>query len=61
LVGPNVMLFEYAGEGLVIGLFVADEGAVGFNDDVILLAVVDAFALLAPWVKLCCISGTWKS
>jgi hypothetical protein len=55
------MLFEYAGEGLVIGLFVADEGAVGFNDDVILLAVVDAFALLAPWVKLCCISGTWKS
>jgi hypothetical protein len=32
--------------------FVADERAVGFDDDVVVLAVFDTVALLAPWVKL---------
>jgi hypothetical protein len=56
LVGSNIVLLAYADEGLVVCLFVADERAVGFDDDVVLLAVLDAFALLAPGVELRIIS-----
>jgi hypothetical protein len=46
------VLLAYADEGLIVCLFVADKGTVGFDDDVVLLAVLDAFALLAPGVEL---------
>jgi hypothetical protein len=52
------VLLAYADKCLVIRLFVADERTVGFNDDVVLLAVFDAFTLLAPWVQLIWISRT---
>ena len=39
-------------EGLVVGFLIADERAVGFDDDVVLLAVFDSLALLTPWVEL---------
>jgi hypothetical protein len=47
------MFLAYAEQGLVIGLFIANKRAVGFNDDVVLFAVFDAGALLAPRVELC--------
>ena len=31
---------------------IANEWAVGFNDDFMLVAVVDYFFLLVPWMKL---------
>ena len=31
---------------------IADERAVGFDDDFMLVAVVDYFFLLIPWMKL---------
>ena len=39
-------------EGLVVRFFVADEGRVGFDDDVVLVAEGDDGALLAPGVEL---------
>lgn len=35
-----------------MGFLIADEGTVGFDDDVVLLAVGDDGALLAEWVQL---------
>ena len=39
-------------EGLIMSFEVADEGAVGFDDDVVLVAVLYDCSLLAPRVKL---------
>ena len=39
-------------EVFFVGHFVADEGAVGFDDDVVVAAVFHDFALLAPGVEL---------
>lgn len=36
----------------VVGLLVADQGAVGFNDNVVGLTVLDSHTLLVPGVKL---------
>jgi hypothetical protein len=58
LVGRHFVLIRDADESLVLSLFVADKWAVGFDDDVVGLAVFDAFALLAPWMELSGVSGT---
>jgi hypothetical protein len=52
LVGLLVVLLGDGDEGLVLALLVANDGAVGFDDNVVLLAVLDTVALLAPGVKL---------
>lgn len=39
-------------EVFFVGHFVADKGAVGFDDDVVVAAVFDDFALLVPGVEL---------
>lgn len=52
LIRSNVVLLAYTGQGLVLCFLVADEWTVRFDDDVVLFAVLYAFALLAPWVEL---------
>jgi hypothetical protein len=56
LIRFRVVLLGDADEGFVLCFFVADERAVGLDDDVVGLAVFDAFALLAPWVELSWVS-----
>jgi hypothetical protein len=46
------VLFRDADEGFVVGPLVSNEGAIGFDNDAVLLAVFDTFALLAPGVEL---------
>lgn len=46
------VLLSDAGERRVVGFLVADDRAVGFDDDALGLAVLDDLALLTPWVKL---------
>lgn len=58
LVGRHFVLIGDATESLILSFFVADKRAVGFDDDVVGLAVFDAFALLAPWMELSGVSGT---
>lgn len=50
-----VFLGEFGGGG-VVGFLVADDGGVGLDNDVVFVAVVDYCALLAPRVKLGCMS-----
>ena len=52
MVGLLVVFLGDAGERFVVGFFVANNRAVCFDYDVALLAVVDNFMLLAPWVEL---------
>lgn len=47
------MFLAYAEQGLVVCFFIANKRAVRFDDDVVLFAVFDAGALLAPRVELC--------
>jgi hypothetical protein len=47
-----VVRLREAEDGFVVRLLVANEGAVGLDDDVVLLAVFDTIALLAPGVEL---------
>jgi hypothetical protein len=44
------VLLGNAGEGLVVGFLIANDRAVGFDDDVLGFAVIDDLALLAPGV-----------
>jgi hypothetical protein len=46
------VLFRDADEGFVVSPLVSNEGAIGFDNDAVLLAVFDTFALLAPGVEL---------
>lgn len=46
------MFLGDADEVLFVGFVVADEGAVGLDDDVVVAAVFDDFALLVPGVEL---------
>lgn len=46
------MLFGDGDEVFLVGFVVADEGAVGLDDDVVGAAVVDDVALLVPGVEL---------
>ena len=57
LIGLFVVLLGDAGEGLVVCFLVADDGAVGFYDNVSLLAVLNDLALLTPGVKLATLVG----
>jgi len=41
-------------ECFVLRLLVANEGTVGFDDDSVLFAVLDALGLLTPRMKLQC-------
>ena len=52
LVWLLVVLLGDAGKRLVVGFLVADDRAVGFDDDVLGLAVLDDLALLTPGVEL---------
>lgn len=52
LVGFLVVFLSDSGERCVVCLFVADNGAVGFDYNVAFFAVVDDFTLLAPRVEL---------
>lgn len=52
LVGFLVVFLRDGGKCRVVCLFVADNGAVGFDYDVAFFAVFDDFALLAPGVEL---------
>jgi hypothetical protein len=52
LTGRFLVLFRQRLEGWVIGFLVADEGAVGLDDDVVGLAELDSHALLVPGVQL---------
>jgi len=52
LVWLLVVLLRDAGKRLVVGFLVADDRAVGFDDDVLGLAVLDDFTLLTPGVEL---------
>jgi hypothetical protein len=46
------MLLGNADESFVVGFRVTDERAVGFDDNIVLPAVLDGLALLAPGMKL---------
>lgn len=46
------MFLGDADKVLFVGFVVADEGAVGLDDDVVVAAVFDDFALLVPGVEL---------
>ena len=39
-------------EGLVMSFQIAHKRAIGFDDDVMLVAVIDYYSLLVPWMKL---------
>lgn len=52
----HVVLLCNGVQCLVLCLLVADERAVCFDDDVVLLAVFDGVLLLAPGVELDCVS-----
>ena len=52
LAGRLIVLLRQRVECWVIGLLVADQGAVGFDDDVVGLTVLDGHALLVPGVQL---------
>ena len=39
-------------KGLVMSFQIADKRAIGFDDDFVLVAIVDYFSLLVPWMKL---------
>lgn len=54
------MLLGDAGQSLVVGLFVAHHGAVGFDNDGVVVGVVDDFSLLKPRVKLVYVSNCWE-
>ena len=47
------MAFGHVNESLVMSFEIADEWAVGFDDDFVLVAIVDYCSLLIPWMKLC--------
>ena len=47
------MAFGHVNESLVMSFKIADEWAVGFDDDFVLVAIVDYCSLLIPWMKLC--------
>ena len=47
------MAFGRVNESLVMSFKIADEWAVGFDDDFVLVAIVDYCSLLIPWMKLC--------
>jgi hypothetical protein len=61
LIWADAMLLADAKERLVLGLFVAHKRAVCFDDDVVILAVFDTLALLAPRVELWFISNSHAS
>lgn len=46
------MFFANTDQGRVIALFIADNRAVGLDDDVVLLAILNNLALLAPGMQL---------
>lgn len=52
LAGRLVVFLGDADEVLFVGFVVADERAIGLDDDVVVAAVFDDFALLVPGVKL---------
>ncbi len=52
LAGRLVVFLGDANEVLFVGFVVADERAVGLDDDVVVAAVFDNFALLVPGVEL---------
>ena len=56
LIGTFVMFLADADQCRILRLLVANKRAVGFDDDVVLLAVLHNFALLAPGVQLWLVS-----
>lgn len=52
LVGRDAVLLSDAHQCGVVCLLVAHDGAVGLNDDIVVLAILDDVSLLAPRVKL---------
>lgn len=52
LVWFYLVLLADTQQRLVVCFLVSHERAVCFNDDVVLLTILDDFTLLTPWVKL---------